>query len=274
MTAPTPRPAGTGGPAPSPAVLLLGGRSEIGLAIVHELLRSTPSVVVLAQRPRDDQATRAADEAVRRALLAAGALAVEAVAFDALALDTHERLVTDVFAAHHVSHAVVAFGELGDQDLAWREVARAQRLFTVDATAAVGLGVALVAALGRQDGPRGTLVAVSSVAGVRVRRANFVYGAAKGAMDAVYLNLALAAGPDGPRVLVVRPGAVSSRMIAGNDPVALTVTPQAVGRATFRALRRPWPPGRAQVVHVPGVFGPVLRAALLVPRRWWERLGS
>ncbi|GAA1394488.1 SDR family NAD(P)-dependent oxidoreductase [Luteococcus peritonei] len=243
------------------AVLLLGGRSGIGLAVVEELLAGPAigATVVLAQRPGrglDDQRVR---------LLAAGAAAVEEAVFDATDLAGHEPLVRDVFARHEVSHAVVAFGLLGDQEQAWQDVAAAQRLMTVNATAAVGLGVALGSAM-RSRG-RGTIIALSSVAGTRVRRSNFVYGASKAAMDSFYTNLSVALQGGGVKVLVVRPGAVSTDMVAGREPVAFTVSPQQVGRAVVEALGR----GR-EVVHVPAGFGPAMVAAQLVPRRLWRRI--
>lgn len=246
------------------AILLLGGRSGIGLAIVEALLARNPeSDVLLARRPRPD--AEAVDREVAARLRAAGAAAVVPLDFDALALDTHGALVERVFVEHRVSHAVVAFGVLGDQQQARTDVTAAQRLITVNATAAVGIGVALAAAMRGQGS--GAIIALSSVAGVRVRRSNFVYGASKAAMDACYLNLGDELAGSGVRVLVVRPGAVATDMIAGNKPVAFTVEPEQVARATVAALDS----GKA-VVHVPALFGPGMALAGLVPRALWRRL--
>ncbi len=247
-----------------PTILLLGGRSEIGLAIVAALLEREPAHVVLAQRP-----------SAKPVAELEGALSVEVLDFDAEALDTHEALVDGVFGGRRVATAVVAFGILGDQTRAWRDVAAAQLLMTVNATAAVGVGVALANAFARQSAggaEPGTIIAVSSVAGVRVRRSNFVYGASKGAMDAFYLNLGCSVGPLGPRVVVVRPGAVATRMIDGKDPVALTVSPPQVAASVLRALSAAPSGDSARLVHVPAVFGPMMAMTHLVPRRLWERL--
>lgn len=245
------------------AILLLGGRSGIGLAIVEELLAQHPaSDVLLARRPR---AGAEGDEELVERLRRAGAGQVGFVDFDAEALDTHEALIEEVFAGREVSHAVVAFGVLGDQEEAWTCVAAAQRLMTVNASAAVGIGVALGHAMTRQGS--GTIIALSSVAGVRVRRSNFVYGASKAAMDAFYLNLGVALSGSGVRVLVVRPGAVATGMIAGNEPVAFTVEADEVARATVRALA-----SGKDTVHVPALFGPGMALAGLVPRALWRRL--
>lgn len=248
---------------PTPAVLLLGGRSGIGLAIVEALLQgpAAGAPVVLAQRPGG----AAGLASQRQRLLAAGAAEVLEVAFDAAELASHEQLVRAMFARGPVGHAVVAFGLLGDQEQAWQQVDAAQRLMTVNATAAVGIGVALAAGMRQQAS--GTIIALSSVAGVRVRRSNFVYGASKAAMDSFYANLSVALEGTGARVLVVRPGAVDTAMVAGREPVALTVPAPRVAAAVVRALQR-----GQEVVHVPAVFGPAMVLAQLVPRRWWRRL--
>ncbi|ROR55523.1 decaprenylphospho-beta-D-erythro-pentofuranosid-2-ulose 2-reductase [Luteococcus japonicus] len=244
------------------AILLLGGRSGIGLAIVEALLSETSgATVLLAQRPRPEAPGSDAEERLR----AAGAAEVEVVDFDATALETHATLVEGVFAEHQVSHAVVAFGVLGNQEEAWTEVAAAQRLLTVNSTAAVGIGVALANAMRRQAS--GKIIALSSVAGVRVRRSNFVYGASKAAMDAFYLNLGVALEGTGVRVLVVRPGAVATGMIAGNKPVAFTVEAPQVAETTMRGLA-----AGKDVVHVPSLFGPGMALAALLPRALWRRL--
>lgn len=246
------------------AILLLGGRSGIGLAIVEALLAEHPGAeVLLARRPRAD--AEAEDIALAERMRAAGAGVVQAVDFDAQAFEGHEALVDSVFAEHQVSHAVVAFGVLGDQEEAWTDVAAAQRLLTVNSTAAVGIGVALANAMRRQAS--GKIIALSSVAGVRVRRSNFVYGASKAAMDAFYLNLGVALEGSGVRVLVVRPGAVATGMIAGNKPVAFTVEAPQVAETTMRGLA-----AGKDVVHVPSLFGPGMALAALLPRALWRRL--
>lgn len=247
------------------SILLLGGRSAIGLAIVEGLLDGPApgATVLLAQRPGDEQGLAAQ----RERLLSAGAGEVAELAFDAEQLGKHEALLESVFAAHRVSHAVVAFGILGDQEQAWTDVAAAQRMMTVNASAAVGVGVALGRGMSRQGS--GTIIAISSVAGTRVRRSNFVYGAAKAAMDSFYTNLSVALEAAGVRVLVVRPGAVDTAMIAGRPQVALTVTTNQVRGATLRALE-----SGAEVVHVPRIFGPAMTAAQLLPRGLWRRLRS
>ena len=91
----------------------------------------------------------------------------------------------------------------------------------------------------------------SSVAGVRVRRANYVYGSAKAGLDGFASGLADALHGTGVRLLIVRPGFVIGRMTEGMTPAPLSSTPEQVAAATARALAK----GR-RTVWVPWALRP------------------
>ena len=110
-------------------------------------------------------------------------------------------------------------------------------------------------------------VVFSSVAGVRVRRANYVYGSAKAGLDGFASGLSDALRGSGVSLLLVRPGFVIGRMAAGMTAAPLPSTPGQVADATVRALRR----GRTEVA-VPGLLRPVFAVMPLVPRAVWRRL--
>ena len=88
----------------------------------------------------------------------------------------------------------------------------------------------------------------SSVAGARVRRANYVYGSAKAGLDGFASGLADALHGSGVRLLLVRPGFVIGRMTEGMSPAPFSSTPDAVADATVAALRA----GRGGGVGAPG----------------------
>jgi len=113
----------------------------------------------------------------------------------------------------------------------------------------------------------GYIVVLSSVAGVRVRRANLVYGAAKAGLDGFSLALAAPLAEAGVKLLVVRPGFVRTKMTAGRRPQPLAVGPQRVAAAVLTGLDR-----GAALVWVPGVLRPIFALARLVPRRLWWRI--
>jgi len=240
------------------SVLLLGGTSDIGLAVLERLADGSRVRAVLAARPSDRR-----DAAVDR--LRSAGHDVRAVDFDAEDLAGHARTLDAAFAGGDVDVAVVAFGVLGDQERAWQDVTAAVALLQVNCTAAVSTGVLLAERLRRQG--HGTVVALSSVAGERPRRSNFVYGASKAGMDAFFTGLREALRPDGVRVLVVRPGFVRGRMTQGLPAAPLSTTPEAVAEVAVRALVE----GR-EVVWAPPLLRWVMSGVRHLPSAVFRRL--
>jgi short-subunit dehydrogenase len=134
-----------------------------------------------------------------------------------------------------------------------------------DYVAQVSLLTHLAAAM-RQDG-RGALVVFSSIAGARVRRANYVYGSAKAGLDGFASGLADALHGTGVRLLIVRPGFVIGRMTEGMTPAPLSSTPSRVAAATARALAN----GR-RTVWIPWALGPASAVMRLLPQFIWRRM--
>jgi decaprenylphospho-beta-D-erythro-pentofuranosid-2-ulose 2-reductase len=240
------------------SILLLGGTSEIGLAVVEAFASDRPLRVVLAARPSDRL-----DAA--RARLEARGCAVETLPFDAEALDTHADVVRKAFTGGDIDVAVVAFGLLGDNEKAWTDASYAARLAQVNYTAAVTVGVALAERM-REQG-HGAIVAFSSVAGERARRSNFVYGSTKAGLDAFYSGLTEALRPHGVTVTVVRPGFVHTRMTDGMKPAPLSTTPEAVAAITVDAVRK-----RRELVWAPAQVRFLMSVLRHLPRAVFRRL--
>ena len=108
---------------------------------------------------------------------------------------------------------------------------------------------------------------LSSVAGERVRRANFVYGSSKAGLDAFAQGLGDSLAGSGASVLVVRPGFVASSMTAGLDPAPMSTTPDAVAAAVVKGLRA----GR-RTIWVPGALRFVFAVFRHLPGPVWRRM--
>lgn len=240
------------------SILLLGGTSEIGLAIVEAFASDRPMRVVLAGRESERL------DAAKSRLVKLGC-AVEALPFDACEPDTHADVVRKAFTGGDIDVAIVAFGILGDNERAWTDVAAAVELAQVNYTAAVSVGVALAERMKAQG--HGSLVALSSVAGERARRANFVYGSTKAGLDAFYTGLTEAVREFGVRVTVVRPGFVHTKMTEGRPPAPLSTTPEAVAKVVVGAVR-----SGKELVWAPAQLRPVMTVLRHLPRAVFRRL--
>lgn len=255
--APSPRPAATG--ATGEVVVVFGGRSEIGLAVAARL--APGRTVVLASRPGGETAGLA------EPLLAAGAAGVELVDFDADDLASQQRVVDDVEErVGEIAIAVLAFGILGDQSVAEHNPAEAARVLHTDFVAQATLLTVLAERM--KPRRRGVIVAFSSVAGQRVRRANYVYGSAKAGLDGFASGMADALHGTGVTLVIPRPGFVIGRMTEGMDPAPFSSTPDQVADAVVeRVLAR-----RAGVVWIPWQLRAMFAVARLVPQPVWRRM--
>jgi decaprenylphospho-beta-D-erythro-pentofuranosid-2-ulose 2-reductase len=242
-------------------ILLIGGTSEIGLAILAALHLPATAEIILAGR--DPQRLAAAGRQLPGR--------VRTVAFDAVQVSSHQELVAGIFAEGPVDLVISAAGVLTPQPDLERDVRLAAEMIETNFTGQVTTLLAVAGHLRAQH--QGTIVVLSSVAAVRPRRANFVYGATKSALDAFARGLADSLHGSGVRVVLVRPGFVIGRMTAGMPQAPLATTPEKVGAATAAALRgRRTARSRREAVWVPAAMASLAIVFRLIPRPLWRRV--
>jgi decaprenylphospho-beta-D-erythro-pentofuranosid-2-ulose 2-reductase len=247
-------------------ILLLGGTSEIGLAICERYLQNAHARILLADLPDHPRKNDAI-----AAMTAAGAKSVEWIDFDGTESDTHPAVIDQAFTGGDVDVAVVAFGLLGDAEELWQNQRKAVQIAEINYTAAVSVGVLLGEKMRTQG--FGQIIAMSSAAGERVRRSNFVYGSTKAGLDGFYLGLGEALREFGVRVLVIRPGQVrTSTTIAhwkatGAKEAPLTVDKEYVADLAVTASAK----GK-ELVWAPGAFRYVMMVLRHIPRPIFRKL--
>ncbi|MHB8680814.1 MAG: SDR family NAD(P)-dependent oxidoreductase [Acidimicrobiales bacterium] len=241
------------------SAVVIGGTSEIARAILRRLVAARLRQVVLAGR--DEVGLQAA-----------------AKELEALGAEAHVRVldVTDI-AGHgafaeeaarrlgFVDLVVVAAGVLGDQDADAADPQAAARVLETNCTGPCALMAAFAEVLKKQGA--GRIVVLSSVAGVRVRKANYVYGASKAGLDAYAQGLADALAGSGVAVTIVRPGWVATRMTAGRPPAPFATTPDAVADDVVAGIGK-----GATVVWSPPVLRMVFGVMRLLPGAIWRRM--
>lgn len=243
------------------SVLVLGGNSEIALAIVDRLVEGRTRTVVLAVRePASAQPT------IDR-LTKAGVTA-SAIAFDALQPETHAQVLGDAFAAvGDVDLVISAFGMLAPQEQCDADPLFALRAIDANFGGAVTSGL-VVADLMRRQG-HGTLMMITSIAAIRGRADNFVYGSTKAGQDLFAQGLGDALVGSGVRVVVVRPGFVHTKMTEGLKPAPFATTPDKVADAVISGLAK----GR-ETIFAPPILRLVFAGLIHAPRVVWRRLGG
>jgi decaprenylphospho-beta-D-erythro-pentofuranosid-2-ulose 2-reductase len=236
-------------------VLVLGGTSELALATLRALDLRPGARVALAGR----------DTAALAGTAVPGADVV-ALSWDARDNAGSAAVIEKASAElGDLDLVLAAAGVLGDQERAETDGVYAAEVLQ---TNFVGMAAALLPAAERLRAQgHGTLVVYSSVAGLRGRRSNFVYGASKAGLDALAEGLQAALVGTGARLILVRPGFVRTKMTAGMEEAPFTTTADVVGEAVAAAIRK----GRS-VVHVPRVLGPVFAGLRMLPRPVFRKL--
>ncbi|MET0318128.1 decaprenylphospho-beta-D-erythro-pentofuranosid-2-ulose 2-reductase [Rhodococcus sp. RS1C4] len=241
-------------------ILVLGGTSEIGLAITEEYLSKSPARVILAALPNDPLR----DASVAQ-LKAKGAKDVDVIDFDALDTESHPKVIEEAWSKGDVDVAIVAFAVDFDAEELWQNQRKAVLTANINYTASVSVGVLLAEKFKAQA--YGRIIVMSSVAGERVRRSNFVYGSTKAGLDGFYLGLGEALREFGPRVTVIRPGMVRTKFSAHVKEAPLTVDKEDIAKLAVAASQK----GK-DLVWAPGPFRFVMIALRHVPRPIFRKL--
>jgi decaprenylphospho-beta-D-erythro-pentofuranosid-2-ulose 2-reductase len=209
--------------------LLLGGSSEIGVAIVHRLAQERQVEALLLGRDYKRMA------AVVDELKSTGRAIGE---FDGLDLDeveTHADTIACAFdRLEQVDLVILCLGVLGGQSGFLADTDEATELLRTNFLGSASLLWHTVRALRAQG--RGTVVVLSSLDVERARVSNALYGAARAGLDALAQGLADAVAGTSVRILVIRPDVVRTPTTAGLKPARRSTSPKGVADATVAAL--------------------------------------
>jgi short-subunit dehydrogenase len=234
----------------APTVLIIGARSDIGMALAHHYAAAGHRVQLAARGIAGLEAD-AADIALRHGtstsvhdldILEPGSFA---------AFLDHLPVLPEV--------AICVVGLLGDQATAQTDL-EAARLTMRSNYEGPALLTGLIANRMEKRGS-GTIIGISSVAGERGRASNYIYGSAKAGYTAFLSGLRNRLSKSGVHVMTVLPGFVRTRMTAGMDlPARLTAEPAAVAEAIYRAAAK-----RRDVIYAKPVWRLVMTVIRAIP---------
>ena len=238
-------------------VLILGGRSGMGLAVAHRFAAGGHPIQLAARRA-ETLAPHKADLELRHNV------AVSLHEFDVLDATSRERLIDGLDTLPDI--AVCAVGMLGDQQQSERDIDAATLVMRTNYEGPASI----LAVLANRFEARGsgTLVGISSVAGERGRATNYVYGSAKAAFTAFLSGLRNRLAAKGVHVVTVLPGFVATKMTEGMGlPARLTATPADVAAAIERAVIK-----QRNSIYVRPVWLPLMLVIRVIPEPIFKRM--
>lgn len=243
-------------------MLVLGGTSDIAEHTVRHMSSRGLRRVVLAGRSKDRLTVTQA------ALRHTGLESVDLAVFDADDAAGHDDVLRAIAEEHGPFDAVlVAFGSLGEPFTMDHDSHEAARLVTTNFSGAVSASLAASRLLA--DGGGGTLAIISSIAAVRPRVGNLIYGSAKAGLDAFAGGLRDAVRSHNVRVMVIRPGFVHTAMTEGLDAAPFATTPDQVAEDISAGFE-----SAADVVWSPAILRAVAPALKMMPATVWRRISA
>lgn len=160
---------------------------------------------------------------------------------------------------------LLAYGVLGDQKVCEQSFEETENQLRVNFLSAISLVSRLAGFFEAQR--RGTIAVITSVAGDRGRKSNYIYGTAKGALGIYLQGLRNRLHASGVRVVTFKPGFVDTPMTASFKKGLLFVKPEVVGRGICRALE-----GKGDVVYLPWFWRLIMLVIKLIPERLFKRM--
>jgi short-subunit dehydrogenase len=244
---------------PSRKTLIIGAASSIAQAL-EELLAGAGDEMFLVARNRERL------QALRDDLSLRHGVPIHLGVLDVRELDRQEAIVDEAFGKlGAIDLIIIAHGHLPDQSACERSPDLALDTFSVNALSVIALLTRLSQRLEAQG--HGTVAVITSVAGDRGRRSNYVYGSAKGAVSLFLQGLRSRLHPSGIRVVTVKPGLVDTPMTAKFEKGFLWASPPRVAKGLMRALR-----GSRDVVYVPWYWRWIMLVVRIIPERLFKRL--
>lgn len=228
-------------------LLVLGGRSDIGISCAQEFAANGFDII-LAARNSEGLANSMADLKIRHGVN------VHTVEFDAAKTAMHADFYAEL--PTHPDVVLYAIGSLGDQKVSEKAWAETEKVISSNYTG--GVSILGIVADDFEARNAGTIIGISSVAGDRGRQSNYIYGSAKAGFTAFMAGLRHRLSATNVHVLTVKPGYVETKMTEGMDlPKILTAQPHQIAKAIFRAYR-----SRKRTLY----FLPVWRQIMFVVR--------
>lgn len=206
-------------------VLIVGAKSDIAKATARKFAQQGFDLYLTARNA--DELTELASDINTRTQQN-----VQCFDLDILNYSSHQAFYD---ALPEKPHGVIsAVGYLGDQTKAQNEFDEANLILNTNYTGLVSLFN--IIANDFEQRKNGFIIGISSVAGERGRKSNYIYGSAKAALTSYLSGLRNRLHESNVQVLTVKPGFVATKMTQGMAlPPKLTAQPQAVAEDIYRA---------------------------------------
>jgi short-subunit dehydrogenase len=241
-------------------IVVLGATSGIALEVQRQLAERGCELLLIARSPQR-LAELQADLYIR------GAQKVLAYAADLGSVEHHASVFG--FVRQHFSDydtVLLAYGSMQNQKESESSIDVLLEEMQVNFVSASAILTTFAADL--EERRTGCIAAITSVAGDRGRRSNYVYGSAKGALSLFLQGLRSRLHPAGVSVITIKPGPTRTAMTDHMPRSARFADPEQVARDIVRALEHRAP----DVLYTPKIWRYIMTAVEHIPESIFKRL--
>jgi len=240
-------------------ILVLGATSGIATAVMRLLAARGASFFLVARDPLKLAA-------VEMDLRTRGAASVESRVLDLNDTASHPEVLTEAASSlGAIDLAFLAHGVLGNQAEGESSYPAAAHVLQTNLLSAVSLITWLANYF--QAAGQGTLAVLSSVAGDRGRKSNYIYGASKAGLNTFLDGVRNRVDRSGVHVLTLRPGYIATQMTAHVDHNPLFATPERAARLILRAIEK-----RKDIAYIPPFWAAILFVVRCIPEAIFKKL--
>lgn len=238
-------------------LLIIGAKSDLAMATARKYADHGYDLYLAARNP-DELKEFAQDISVRTQRT------VKLLELDIMDWETHQDFYAKI--EEKPRGVLVAVGYLGEQKHAQNDFNEARKIIDTNYTGVVSL--LNIVALDFEHRKTGFIIGISSVAGDRGRKSNYLYGSAKAALTTYFSGLRNRLNDSYVQVLTVKPGFLNTKMTAGMDlPERLTAKPEEAAEDIFQAQQK----GK-NIIYTKWIWRWIMAVIKLIPEWLFKKL--
>lgn len=230
-------------------IIVLGGKSDLALSILEHLPISEDGEIYLCGR----------NLGLNLFPTCLNKFQLRNIELDFTDLTNSKRNLSEIFEGGDVDLVIIAYATLGNEELQL-ETELFQHVLTTNFYSQAFLLNEMNSMLARQM--HGQILLISSVAGIRPRRRNFVYGVSKFGVDFIAQGLQKRFSENNVSITILRPGFVHTKMTSGMPVAPFAINKESVAKIAARGLL-----DKKRVIYAPRILMFVMFVLRLLPER-------